>query len=104
MITQLSPYECFIDNPQLFFRASSRIFIVGVKVMTDLLRQAFNEAEKLPDEEQQEFAAMMLEEIRSKRRWKDAFEGSTDELELLAEEAKKEFDRGDTEELNPGNL
>ncbi|MBN2493248.1 MAG: hypothetical protein JXR96_01550 [Deltaproteobacteria bacterium] len=55
--------------------------------MTGMLKKAFEEASKLPDEEQDEFARFVLEEIASERRWSEAFERTADRLEELADEA-----------------
>ena len=72
--------------------------------MTELLRKAFSEASKLPGEQQDAIAALLLEEIESDQKWDTAFRASQDELAKLAEDAKDEDERGDTEALDPAKL
>ena len=71
---------------------------------TKLLEQAFTEASRLPEQDQEAFAAWILEEIASERRWKKAFADSEDELTLLADEAFAEHREGWTQVLDPENL
>jgi len=63
--------------------------------MSELLDQAFAEASKLPEDEQDELGALLLEEIRNERRWQQAFAQSQDILARLAKEAAEERRRGD---------
>ncbi|WP_263841993.1 hypothetical protein [Salinibacter sp.] len=72
--------------------------------MTQLLEKAFEKASKLPEEEQNDFAAFILEELESERRWEQAFNQSQDELGRLADEALKKHDDGESEKLDPGQL
>ncbi len=72
--------------------------------MTQLLEKAFEKASKLPEDEQDDFAAFILEELESERRWEAAFSQSQNELERLAEEALEEHDAGDTEKLDRSQL
>ena len=72
--------------------------------MTELLQKAFSEASKLPTPEQDKLAAWILEELTSEQRWADAFAGSSDVLERLAEEALVEERAGRTHELDPDRL
>lgn len=72
--------------------------------MTQLLRKAFTEAEKLPEQEQDALADWLLAELESERRWEEAFSTSTDALDRLAEEALAEHRIGHTQELDPENL
>lgn len=55
--------------------------------MTALLRRAFEEAEKLPDEDQDAIASRLLEEVEDERKWNASFAATTDEQwgRLLAE-------------------
>ena len=64
--------------------------------MTQLLEQAFAAASKLPDQEQDAFASLLLSELESERRWSAAFANSQDQLSLLADEALREFQAGQT--------
>jgi hypothetical protein len=72
--------------------------------MTALLKRAFNAASKLPKKEQDVLGAILLEELRSEKRWAEAFKKSQDKLALLAEEALAEFKRGETKLLDPDEL
>lgn len=64
--------------------------------MTRLLEKAFEEASKLPEEEQDALAEMLLNDLASEERWTEAFEKSQDKLALLAKEALNEFKQGKT--------
>jgi hypothetical protein len=68
--------------------------------MTKLLEKAFSEASKLPEEDQNALADMLLDDIASEERWADAFTGSQAELAALAVEALAEFRRGETKPLD----
>lgn len=67
--------------------------------MTDLLDQAIQQVSKLPPEEQDAVAAILLDELASERRWADLFARSDDVLENLAEEALSEHRAGLTKPL-----
>jgi predicted amidophosphoribosyltransferase len=68
--------------------------------MTTLLEKAMAEASKLPEEEQEAFAAWILAELESERRWDDLFARSQDLLAKMAEEARREYHAGRTEPLD----
>jgi hypothetical protein len=72
--------------------------------MTKLLKRAFDEASKLPEEEQDALARILLEELASEQRWMELFAGSQDLLGQLADEALAEHRAGRTEELDPEKL
>ena len=72
--------------------------------MTELLKKAFAEASRLPREQQDAIASLLLEELQSDRQWDQAFEKSQGALAKLANEALAEDERGDTEDLNPSSL
>lgn len=72
--------------------------------MTKLLEQAFAEAKKLPEDEQDALANFLLEELASERRWTRAFSDSQDVLSQLADEALAEYHAGKTQELDPEAL
>jgi len=67
--------------------------------MTKLLKQAFEEASKLPDVEQNALARWVLEELESEKAWDRAFAASEDVLEELANEALDEYQKGKTKPL-----
>ena len=62
--------------------------------MTSLLKQAFDNASKLPANTQDELAQELLNDLESELRWQTVCETSQDKLEKLAEEALKEFKSG----------
>lgn len=72
--------------------------------MTDLLEQAFEKASHLPPGEQDAFARWVLAELDSERKWDASFASSNDVLSKLAEEAKEEYQSGETEPLDPDHL
>ena len=67
--------------------------------MTQLLRKALNEVEKLPASEQDAVAALVLEELASERRWSESFARSQDSLAKLAELALADYVAGRTKPL-----
>ena len=62
--------------------------------MTQALSAAVASAAKLPDEEQNVLAAIMLEEMESEQRWSALFSGSQNLLEQMASEAIQDFQAG----------
>ena len=64
--------------------------------MTKLLEKAFEEASRLPEEDQDTFAEMLLNDLASEERWTAAFAKSQDKLAFLAKEALTEFEQGRT--------
>lgn len=62
--------------------------------MTELLQRAMENARKLPDQEQDTIASVILAEIESERRWDEAFARSGDLLRQLADEALVEHGQG----------
>ena len=69
-----------------------------------LLEDAFNEASKLPEPEQESIASWILSELRSERRWTDAFRRSQDTLSSLSDRALREHAEGLSEDLEPDKL
>jgi hypothetical protein len=72
--------------------------------MTKILQEAFDQASKLPEAEQDALGRILLEELASERRWEDLFAGSQDLLEELANQALADHDAGRTEKLEPEKL
>jgi hypothetical protein len=72
--------------------------------MNKLLERVMTEASKLPEQEQEAFAAWALAELESERRWDDLFAGSQDLLARMAAEAHEEYEAGLTEPLDPDKL
>lgn len=68
--------------------------------MTKLLEQAFQEASKLTEVEQNALAKWVLEELESEKAWDKAFAGSENVLDKLADEAINEHKKGKTKPLS----
>lgn len=71
--------------------------------MNKLLEKAFAEAARLPDDEQQTIASLMLEEMDAERGWEERFANSQDELGELVRRAREEVTRGDVLPYDPSN-
>lgn len=61
--------------------------------MTDLLKKAFDAVSRLPDDEQDAMAELLLAELASEAKWEECFAKSQDALSLLAREALDEHNR-----------
>lgn len=72
--------------------------------MTHLLKQVFAEVARLPESEQDAFAALMLEELKSEERWNKAFASSQETLSNLAAEALQDYRAGISSPLDPDSL
>ena len=72
--------------------------------MPQLLEKAFAEVSRLPQSEQESFAAWILEELASEQRWSRALARSQDALDQLADEALAEHRAGQTQVLDPDSL
>ena len=58
--------------------------------MTQLLEQAFSEASKLPDLQQNILARWIIDELLAEKKWDVLFAETEDELSALADEALNE--------------
>ena len=58
--------------------------------MSQLMKRAFQEASRLPEEDQEAIASIILQEIESERRWSELFAHpkSADLLSRMANEAR----------------
>ncbi len=72
--------------------------------MTELLEQAIAQLKTLPANDQDEIAAIILEELEDEVRWDSTFAKSQDVLAKLAAEAMAEYRAGKTQELDPETL
>lgn len=72
--------------------------------MSTLLEQAFAQAAKLPEAEQELLASRLLAELADEDEFDRAILGSADKLSKLAAEALAEHRAGLTEELDPASL
>lgn len=68
--------------------------------MTKLLEKAFEVATKLPPEQQDALAALVLDEISSEKRWDEAFAKSQDVLAALAKDVLEAHAAGKSTPLN----
>ena len=62
--------------------------------MTRLLERAISEIRKLPSDEQDAIAAVLMAELQSERRWERAFDATAEQLSRLADEALGENREG----------
>jgi hypothetical protein len=69
--------------------------------MTHLLERAVSELVKLPDDEQDAMAAILIEELAAEKRWTESFAKSQDKLAELAEDARRDLHAGRTTPLEP---
>jgi hypothetical protein len=72
--------------------------------MTTLLQQAFAEAAKLPQAEQDVLASRLLAELAHEDEFDRAIARSSDKLVTLARQALVEHSAGQSEELDPERL
>jgi hypothetical protein len=72
--------------------------------MTKLLERAFKKASRLPEIEQNTLAKWVLEELEAEGKWENAFAGSEDILDKLADEALDGYEQGKTRPLNIKDL
>lgn len=73
--------------------------------MTNLLAQAFQEAQKLPSELQDEIAKQLLADIQNELKWQETLTDSEiniDVLETMAKLALQEDEEGKTKEKGFG--
>ena len=62
--------------------------------MTPLLEKVLSEVSKLPPEEQDTIAAVILKEIEDEQQWQKAFAGSQDKLAQLAHKVRADIKAG----------
>lgn len=72
--------------------------------MSELLDKAIARVKQLSESQQNEIAAMIIEELESDKQWDDAFAKSPDLLAKLAAEALAEDAEGKTKELDLDTL
>jgi hypothetical protein len=70
--------------------------------MTKALEQAFREASKLPEAEQDALAEAIRSEVLGDDEWEQSFANSPDDLEKLADEAIAEHRAGRTQPIKSG--
>lgn len=72
--------------------------------MTRALKKAFDAASRLPDEDQDELAAAIFDELAADEEWDALLSQSPGQLEQLAREALEDFRSGRTSPLDPETL
>jgi len=68
--------------------------------MTKALKQAFDAASKLPEQDQDALAAAILDELVAEERWEASLRAAPKALEQLADEAIAEHRQGRTRPLD----
>lgn len=71
--------------------------------MNKLMKQAFEEAGKLPEDGQETIARMVLDEIEAERGWDERFTASQDQLAALVRRAREEVARGEVLPHDPSD-
>lgn len=72
--------------------------------MTPLLEKALSEVYKLPPEEQDAIAAVILEELEDEQRWNKAFTESQDKLAQLAHKVRADIKAGHSKKMDIDEL
>lgn len=67
--------------------------------MSTRLEQAFLQAAKLPESDQDAFAEFLLAELHDEQEWREQFASKPDVLSMLADEARDELSRGITQPI-----
>ena len=62
--------------------------------MTQLLKKALIEVNKLPPDKQDTIASIILEELEDERRWDRSFADSQDKLAQLAQKVRTDIEAG----------
>jgi hypothetical protein len=71
--------------------------------MNALLEKALAEVARLPEEEQEVIAALILDEIGAERGWDERFAKTQDQLGALVRSARAEVARGDVVSGDPSD-
>ena len=69
--------------------------------MTELLKKAFDVVSELSEDEQNEVAEWLLNELATEKQWENQFSETGETLARLAREALREHERGETQILDP---
>jgi len=72
--------------------------------MTQLLTKAMAEVQKLPEAEQDAIAAIILDELADEHHWDDAFAGSQDQLQRLAQNVRQKISAGEVRDAGIDEL
>lgn len=71
--------------------------------MTQLLDKAVKALEKLPPDDQDAMASLILDELADEERWSASFLRSRDKLLRVAEQARREVARGEVFDFDPSD-
>ena len=71
--------------------------------MNALLEKALAEVARLPEDEQETIAALILDEIAAERGWDERFAKTQDQLGALVRSARAEAARGDVVSGDPSD-
>lgn len=71
--------------------------------MNRLLKEAIAEAERLPEDEQETIASLILEEVNAERGWDERFAKTQDKLAAMARRAREQIARGEVFPFDPSN-
>ena len=69
--------------------------------MTTLLQKAIDAASRLNKDEQDSIAQIIIDELEDEKKWNASFARTSSPLEVLAKEAKAEYQSGKTKPLSP---
>jgi hypothetical protein len=69
------------------------------KAMNKTLERAIAAVVRLPDDEQESIASLILEETEAERGWEERFARSGNKLAELARRAQAQYAKGETTEL-----
>jgi aspartate/glutamate racemase len=72
--------------------------------MTQLLQKALEEVYKLPSEEQNIIAQLILDELEDERLWEETFAASEEKLSRLADKVRQDIREGRTKPLGIDEL
>jgi hypothetical protein len=79
-------------------------WILGEGIMTELLARAFEKASTLPEHEQNELGAMLLDAIDCERQWEAVLAKDPTKLERMVNKALEDVRAGRSEPLDPEKL
>jgi hypothetical protein len=71
--------------------------------MNALLEKALAAAARLPDDEQEAIAILILDEIEDERGWTERFAATQDQIGELVRRARAEAERGDVLPYDPSD-
>jgi hypothetical protein len=67
--------------------------------MSKLLEEMFNETRRLPEDEQDDIAELIREQLADNRRWEESFARNPAKLAAMAAEALRQSEAGEAKEM-----